>query len=260
MRRILILLGTLLLVFGASMTVAQAADVCGGLDSGKVEVSSDAKSVTVTAPEGKLIDGYCVKAGSSSTGDGAEYVSVDPPQETVVITHSSGKGVSHWSVSYVDDPATTTTQPGDTTTTTDVSGTTITSTTTTDPSSTTTTGDTSTTTSAGSSTTTNPSSSTTTSAEGGGGGGGDDGGDDDVDDTTLETLPLTGFGDLFAAIGFMGGTLMVLGLGVLTAALLARPKARLAVAGVGTHEVWIPVYPRPSLTIHLKLHRIARTG
>ncbi len=259
MRRVLILLGTFLFVFGASISVAQASDICGGLDSGKVEVSGEPSSVTVTAPDGKLIDGYCVKAGSVNNGSGAEYVTVDPPQKTIVITHSSGKGVSHWSVSYTDDTTTTTTQPGDTTTTTDVSGTTITSTstTTTDPSTTTTSGDT-TTTSGGSSTTSDPSASTTTSGEGGGGGGGDDGGD--VGDTTLETLPLTGFGDFFAAIGFMGGTLMLLGLAVLAVAVLARPRARLAVTGFGAHEMWIPVYPRPGVTIHLKLHRLARTG
>ena len=166
-----------------------------------------------------------------------------------MITHSSGKGVSHWSVSYVDDPSTTTTQPGGTTTTTDVSGTTITSTstTTTDPSTTTT--------SDASTSTTDPSGTTTTSEQGGGGGGGGGG---TVGGTTVETLPLTGIGDFIGAIGFMGGSLMALGVAVMVAAAFARPRNVLA--GASTREIWVPVHPNPGRTIHLKLHRIAGAG
>lgn len=245
-RRVLIALGTLLMVLGASVSIASASEVCSGLDSGKIDVSGDRGSVTITAPDGKLIDGYCVSAGSSKQGDGPEYHDVDPPQQTIVITHSSGKGVSHWSVSYVDDPSTTTTQPGGTTTTTDVSGTTITSTSTTtsDPSSTTT--------SDASTSTTDPSGTTTTSGQGGGGGGGTVGG------TTVETLPLTGIGDFIGAIGFMGGSLMALGVAVMVAAAFARPRNVLA--GASTREIWVAVHPNPGRTIHLKLHRIAGTG
>lgn len=56
----------------------------------------------MTAPEGFLIDGYCVKAGSDESDAGAEYVTVNPPQATVTITHSSGKAVSHYSYSLVE--------------------------------------------------------------------------------------------------------------------------------------------------------------
>jgi hypothetical protein len=76
--------------------------VCPAGDSGKIDVNSG-PSVTVTAPDGKLISGYCVKAGSANQGDGPEFVPVSPPQKTVTITHSSGKDVSHYSLTYVDE-------------------------------------------------------------------------------------------------------------------------------------------------------------
>lgn len=70
--------------------------------------SGDIGEITVTAPEGKLISGYCVKAGSAQQGNGPEYVTLDPPAESVTITHSSGKDISHYIVFYVDKPTTTT--------------------------------------------------------------------------------------------------------------------------------------------------------
>lgn len=118
-------------------------EVCGPLDSGKIDTSGDPASVTVTAPAGKLIDGYCVKAGSTQSGAGVEYVRVDPPRKTVVISHTSGKDVSHYSVSYTETEVTTTTteKPVTTTTTTvvDTTTTTVNETTTTLPDSTSTT-------------------------------------------------------------------------------------------------------------------------
>lgn len=85
---------------GIGPAVAQQ-EVCGGLDSGKIDTSGNPASVTVTAPEGFLIDGYCVKAGSDESGAGVEYVTVSPPQATVTIAHPSGKAVSHYSYSLV---------------------------------------------------------------------------------------------------------------------------------------------------------------
>ena len=82
---------------------AQADQVCRGLDSGKIDTKGDPASVTVTAPEGQLIDGYCVKAGSANQGEGPEYVTLNPPVGTITITHTSGKDVSHYSVSYVGE-------------------------------------------------------------------------------------------------------------------------------------------------------------
>lgn len=65
---------------------------------GKVDVSGEQHSVTVTAPDGYLISGYCVKAGSVKNGAGPETVTVDPPVAEVTISHSSGKAVSHYTL------------------------------------------------------------------------------------------------------------------------------------------------------------------
>jgi hypothetical protein len=75
--------------------------VCPGLDSGKIDEPGNKTKVTVTAPDGQLIDQYCAKAGSAKQGYGPELVTVDPPQKSVTISHSSGKDLSHYSVSYV---------------------------------------------------------------------------------------------------------------------------------------------------------------
>jgi hypothetical protein len=80
--------------------LAQTDQVCDGLDSGKVDTTGNPPTVTVEAPEGMLIDAYCVKAGSTSAGDGPVYVTVDPPVKSITLGHPSGKDVSHYSVSY----------------------------------------------------------------------------------------------------------------------------------------------------------------
>jgi hypothetical protein len=81
----------------------------------KVDVVGDHATVEVSAPDGFLISGYCVKAGSARQGDGPELVVVDPPAATVTISHSSGKDVSHYTIDVVPVP-TTTTEPPTTTT------------------------------------------------------------------------------------------------------------------------------------------------
>jgi hypothetical protein len=88
------------LALGISPAAAQQA-VCPGLDSGKIDTSGDPGSVTVTAPEGYLISGYCVKAGSDESDAGVAFVTVSPPQASVTISHPSGKAVSHYSYSLV---------------------------------------------------------------------------------------------------------------------------------------------------------------
>ncbi len=75
--------------------------VCPNNDTGHIGASTP--SVTVSAPDGKLISGYCVKAGSANQDLGPESVTVDPAQKTVTITHSSGKDISHYSLTYVDE-------------------------------------------------------------------------------------------------------------------------------------------------------------
>ena len=64
--------------------VGNDAQVCPAGDSGKIDVSGGS-SLTVTAPDGKLISGYCVKAGSANQELGPEFVAVEPPQKTVTI-------------------------------------------------------------------------------------------------------------------------------------------------------------------------------
>jgi hypothetical protein len=138
----LIMIAAMIAAFGLGTAAAFAANadkpanpgggndgqVCPPGDSGKIDVNSGA-SVTVTAPDGKLISGYCVKAGSANQGLGPEFVTVDPPQKTVTITHSSGKDVSHYSLTYVDEGQTTTTETTTTETTTTETTTTETTTT-----------------------------------------------------------------------------------------------------------------------------------
>jgi hypothetical protein len=111
MRKITSAVGALLLLLGLGMLFAAPAQgtetppvnegVCAALDSGKIDVDGSVKTITVTAPEGYLIDRYCVKAGSINQGDGPEYVEVDPAKATVTFGHSTGKDISHYSVSYV---------------------------------------------------------------------------------------------------------------------------------------------------------------
>jgi hypothetical protein len=102
----------LLLVSYSVAAATNTGQVCE--DNGtKVDVVGSHTSITVTAPEGYLISGYCVKAGSTKQGLGPEYVTVDPPAASVVITHSSGKDISHYTITLeaVPSPPTTTTPP-----------------------------------------------------------------------------------------------------------------------------------------------------
>ena len=92
-----------------------------------IKPDGDKKSVTVTAPEGKVITGYCVKGGSIKKGDGPKYTH-GLTSESVEISHPSGKDISHYAVFYTDKPPTTTTTVPPTTTTTTVPPTTTTTT------------------------------------------------------------------------------------------------------------------------------------
>ena len=107
MIRVMVATATLILSTGLSLAVTTPAiaatipdGVCAELDSGKTDVVGERVTVTVNAPDGFLIDSYCVKAGSAKQGEGPEYFDVDP---VAVLTfgHTSGKDVSHWSVGYV---------------------------------------------------------------------------------------------------------------------------------------------------------------
>lgn len=76
---------------------SSSTDTCTGLDSGKVETEADPATVTATAPDGQLIDGYCVKSGTD-----AYYYDLVPPEAEIEFAHPDKDSVSHWSVSYVD--------------------------------------------------------------------------------------------------------------------------------------------------------------
>jgi hypothetical protein len=108
---------------GASTTPASAVatdgpeveKVCDGLDSTKIDTDGAGPTLEISAPEGFVITEYCVKAGSVQQGNGPEYVTVEPPTRTVIIAHSSGKGISHYSYSYEPEPTTPPTTPPATT-------------------------------------------------------------------------------------------------------------------------------------------------
>lgn len=73
-----------------------------GYDPGTDKINAgDAPSVFVEAPEGYLIDGYCVKTGSESSGDGPLWIGFDPPVASTTITYPGKDTISHYAVSYV---------------------------------------------------------------------------------------------------------------------------------------------------------------
>lgn len=77
---------------------------------GKIDVAGEHHTLDLVAPAGKLIAGYCVKAGSIQQGDGPEVVWLDEPVSEITISHSSGKAISHYTVFLVDEPGD---EPGD---------------------------------------------------------------------------------------------------------------------------------------------------
>lgn len=90
-----------LMVQAAAPAAQEDPQVCQGLDSGKTDVEGEHTQIEITAPEGMLIYAYCVKAGSTQQGNGPVYVVLDEPAESVIISHPSGKAISHYSVTYV---------------------------------------------------------------------------------------------------------------------------------------------------------------
>jgi LPXTG-motif cell wall-anchored protein len=79
--------------------------VCKGMSSGKIEVEGSATSVDVTAPEGQLIVGYCVKSGSVKNGLGPRYVELEEPVTSVTLTYEvdgKARDISHYALDCVD--------------------------------------------------------------------------------------------------------------------------------------------------------------
>jgi hypothetical protein len=103
-----ILLATGVGMAGASVAYATNPNagekVCEDLDTGHLSGGSG-DTFVYNAPAGKLVDFYCVKAGSSNQeGDnGPVIVQVDPNAASVVINHPVRDSISHFSVKLVDD-------------------------------------------------------------------------------------------------------------------------------------------------------------
>ena len=99
---LLLLLPTMAVIGAQAAAPAAGADVCPGE---QVELTGETKTITYTAPEGYLVSGWCVKAGPTiEVHDAADGHGHALPAKTVTITHSSGKGVSHYSVTLVKAP------------------------------------------------------------------------------------------------------------------------------------------------------------
>jgi hypothetical protein len=99
-----------LATFGAAGIVGAQEQVCPDLDTGHLSAGNQT-SVTITAPEGKVIVQVCVKAGSAQQGDGPEFTNFNPGVTQTTISHTSGKEISHYSVKFADAPPPTTDAP-----------------------------------------------------------------------------------------------------------------------------------------------------
>lgn len=84
-----------LVLLGGAMPAQAVPNLCPAGDSGKIDVSSEDSSITLTAPAGQVITQVCLKSGTT-----VEYFTFDPGQQTVTVTTTSGKDISHYSVWY----------------------------------------------------------------------------------------------------------------------------------------------------------------
>lgn len=81
---------------------AAEAEMCPGLDSGRVEAADNPFTVTVDAPAGQAIMLYCV---ATVAGNDPELIAVDPGVASLLLSHPSGLAIAHWSVAYGTVPA-----------------------------------------------------------------------------------------------------------------------------------------------------------
>ena len=93
---LLLALGGSVLAFPSAALADQPDFICEDLDSGKIDTTGDPATVEYTAPDGYLVDYYCVKAGTEKF-----IVEVDPDAKTVVIDHPTKDSVSHYSVKWI---------------------------------------------------------------------------------------------------------------------------------------------------------------
>jgi hypothetical protein len=92
---------------------AQGSDqTCSG--GQQVDLQREVYEITVTAPEGQLISGYCVKGGSVQQECGPMYTMFTHPLKTVTIEYDhylnscDGKAISHYMTFYTEVPPSTT--------------------------------------------------------------------------------------------------------------------------------------------------------
>lgn len=78
--------------------------VCEPLDSGKSAEGGLGTTEEIFAPEGMVITLVCVKSGDEASGGGPEYYLVEPPTNSVVISHSTNKEISHYSFAFEAAP------------------------------------------------------------------------------------------------------------------------------------------------------------
>lgn len=93
---LLLLLPTLAVLGAQASPAAATSELCEG---DVVEVQGEIKSIAYTAPDGYLVSSWCVKSGTE-----AEVHDLNPPAKTITIAHTSGKGISHYSVTLVKAP------------------------------------------------------------------------------------------------------------------------------------------------------------
>ena len=97
-----VVLATMALV--SPSTAATSGKRCKDLEAGsgwqqKVNVRRHRATVPVTAPEGFLIDMYCVKTGGGRTA--ARLVQVSPPAAQAVVDHPTKTRVRHYALHLV---------------------------------------------------------------------------------------------------------------------------------------------------------------
>ncbi len=88
-------------------TYSYAGKVCPDMDVAKTDVRGEAATLTLRAPEGRLVSAYCVKSGSGDLGP--KLVVLDEPAAEVVVAYPAQgrlKAISHYAVEHVDAAAT----------------------------------------------------------------------------------------------------------------------------------------------------------
>ncbi|OIJ27060.1 hypothetical protein UG56_009810 [Nocardioides luteus] len=99
---------SLMLVPPASADTATPVSTCSSGDRSYTSVG--ATSATATAPDGYLISSFCVVGRGNA---GAERHTLSAPERTVVVSHSTGKQLESYSVTYVRIPVPSVPEPAD---------------------------------------------------------------------------------------------------------------------------------------------------